>query len=164
MEDPEHKRFSSQLSHRRDRSRRPGRPRPRRLRPSGRHCYRDRGHRGRWRGQRPGLREQRLARRRSWARRGGLVETRETELLIIGAGTAVAAVATAADLGLDFTWREKTGLHPAHLAWFGAINSKYTKAAGAEVDTAKLLNEFTRYASGQADQRVVRVWIDEAPR
>ena len=46
--------------------------------------------------------------------------------------------------------------------WFGAINTMYTKAAGVEIDTAKLLNEFTRYASNQADQRVVRVWIDES--
>ena len=94
---------------------------------------------------------------------GDLVETRETELLIIGAGNGgMAAAATAADLGLDFTLCEKTGSIQRTRHWFGAINTKYTKAAGAEVDTAKLLNEFTRYASGQADQRVVRVWIDES--
>ena len=80
---------------------------------------------------------------------GDLVETRETELLIIGAGNGgMAAAATAADLGLDFTLCEKTGSIQRTRHWFGAINTKYTKAAGAEVDTAKLLNEFTRYASG----------------
>lgn len=92
-----------------------------------------------------------------------IVETRDTELLIIGAGNGgMAAAATAADLGLDFTLCEKTESIQKTRHWFGAINTKYTKAAGAEVDTAKLLNEFTRYASGQADQRVVRVWIDES--
>ena len=94
---------------------------------------------------------------------GDIVETRDTELLIIGAGNGgMAAAATAADLGLDFTLCEKTESIQKTRHWFGAINTKYTKAAGAEVDTAKLLNEFTRYASGQADQRVVRVWIDES--
>lgn len=94
---------------------------------------------------------------------GDIVETRDTELLIVGAGNGgMAAAATAADLGLDFTLCEKTGSVQRTRHWFGAINTMYTKAAGVEIDTAKLLNEFTRYASNQADQRVVRVWIDES--
>ena len=81
----------------------------------------------------------------------------------MGAGNGgMAAAATAADLGLDFTLCEKTGSVQRTRHWFGAINTMYTKAAGVEIDTAKLLNEFTRYASNQADQRVVRVWIDES--
>lgn len=94
---------------------------------------------------------------------GDIVETRDTELLIVGAGNGgMAAAATAADLGLDFTLCEKTGSVQRTRHWFGAINTMYTKDAGVEIDTAKLLNEFTRYASNQADQRVVRVWIDES--
>lgn len=94
---------------------------------------------------------------------GDIVETRETDLLIVGAGNGgMAAAATAADLGLDFTLCEKTGAIQRTRHWFGAINTSYTKAAGVEIDKAKLLNEFTRYASNQADQRVVRVWIDES--
>ncbi|WP_080801763.1 FAD-binding protein [Arabiibacter massiliensis] len=94
---------------------------------------------------------------------GDIKETKTTELLIIGAGNGgMAAAATAADLGLDFTICEKSGSVQRTRHWFGAINTKYTEAAGAHVDTAQLLNEFTRYASGQADQRVVRVWIDES--
>ncbi|AJC11406.1 fumarate reductase [Berryella intestinalis] len=90
-------------------------------------------------------------------------ETRETDLLIIGAGNGgMAAAATAADLGIDFTLCEKASKIQRSRHWFGAINTKYTEAAGLRVDTGKLLNEFTRYASGQADQRVVKVWIDES--
>ncbi len=92
-----------------------------------------------------------------------IVDTRDTELLIIGAGNGgMAAAATAADLGIDFTLCEKTGSIQRTRHWFGAINTMYTKEAGVEIDTGKLLNEFTRYASNQADQRVVRVWIDES--
>ncbi|WP_251177839.1 FAD-binding protein [Adlercreutzia agrestimuris] len=92
-----------------------------------------------------------------------IIETRDTELLIVGAGNGgMAAAATAADLGLDFTLCEKTESIQRTRHWFGAINTMYTKAANIEIDTAKLLNEFTRYSSNQADQRVVRVWIDES--
>lgn len=81
-----------------------------------------------------------------------IIETRETELLIIGAGNGgMSAAATAADLGLDFTLCEKTGDIQKSRHWFGAINTRYTEAAGAHVDEGRLLNEFSRYASGQCD-------------
>lgn len=90
-------------------------------------------------------------------------ETKETDLLIIGAGNGgMAAAATAADLGMDFIICEKSDAMQRSRHWFGAINTKYTKAAGMEVDEGKLLNEFTRYASGQCDQRVINVWIKES--
>lgn len=94
---------------------------------------------------------------------GDITDTQETDLLIIGAGNGgMAAAATAADLGINFTICEKASEIQRTRHWFGAINSSYTKAAGITVDENKLLNEFTRYASGQADQRVVRVWIRES--
>lgn len=92
-----------------------------------------------------------------------IIETRETELLIIGAGNGgMSAAATAAGLGLDFTLCEKTGDIQKSRHWFGAINTRYTEAAGAHVDEGRLLNEFSRYASGQCDQRVINVWIRES--
>lgn len=92
-----------------------------------------------------------------------ITETKDTELLIIGAGNGgMAAAATAADLGLDFTICEKTSSVQRTRHWFGAVNSKYTRAAGASVDEGRLLNEFTRYASGQCNQRVINVWIKES--
>lgn len=90
-------------------------------------------------------------------------ETKDTDLLIIGAGNGgMAAAATAADLGLKFTICEKSDSIQKTRHWFGAINTRYTKAAGLQVDEGKLLNEFTRYASGQCDQRVINVWIKES--
>lgn len=90
-------------------------------------------------------------------------ETKTTELLIVGAGNGgMAAAATAADLGLDFTLCEKTDSIQRTRHWFGAVNSSYTAAAGVSVDKSRLLNEFSRYASGQVNQRVIRVWIDES--
>ncbi|MEG2932187.1 MAG: FAD-binding protein, partial [Gordonibacter sp.] len=90
-------------------------------------------------------------------------ETKSTDLLIIGAGNGgMAAAATATDLGVDFMLCEKTGSIQRSRHWFGAINTKYTKAAGVEVDEGRLLNEFSRYASGQCDQRVIRTWIRES--
>src|SRR5699024_6390910 len=92
-----------------------------------------------------------------------IVETKSTELLIVGAGNGgMAAAATAADLGVDFMLCEKTGSVQRTRHWFGAINTKYTEAAGAHVNEQQLLNEFSRYASGQCDQRVIRVWIRES--
>lgn len=94
---------------------------------------------------------------------GDIVETRDTELLIIGAGNAgMAAAATAADLGLDFTLCEKSGSMQSTRHWFGAVNTRYTEEAGAKVDTARLLNELMRYSSCQGDPRVARVWIEES--
>lgn len=74
----------------------------------------------------------------------------------------MAAAATAADLGIDFMLCEKSGSIQRSRHWFGAINTKYTEAAGAHVDEGRLLNEFSRYASGQCDQRVIRVWIERS--
>ena len=42
------------------------------------------------------------------------------------------------------------------------VNSKAALAQGGEVDTMKLLNELTRYASGKCRQDVIKVWIDES--
>ncbi len=90
-------------------------------------------------------------------------ETKETDLLIVGAGNGgLAAAATAADLGLDFMLCEKMKSIQRTRHWFGAINTRYTKDAGLEVDEGRLLNEWARYASGQCDQRVIRVWIRES--
>jgi fumarate reductase flavoprotein subunit len=92
-----------------------------------------------------------------------IVETRECELLIIGAGNAgMAAAATAAELGMDIIVAEKGEAVGDTRHWLGAVNSKYVLEAGVEDDKGKLLNELARYASGKCDQRVWKVWIDES--
>lgn len=92
-----------------------------------------------------------------------VVEKIECEVLIVGAGNAgMAAAATAANAGLDFVVCEKGHVVAESRHWLGAVNSKYTKEAGFEVDEGKLLNELSRYASGRCDQSVWRTWIRES--
>lgn len=92
-----------------------------------------------------------------------ITETLETDLLIVGAGNAgLAAAVSASDNKLDFIIAEKgeTCMKTRH--WFGAVNSKYTEAAGVKVNKLRLLNELCRYSSGKADPRVIKMWIDES--
>ena len=52
-----------------------------------------------------------------------IVETRECELLIVGAGNAgMAAAASAAELGMDFLVAEKGSVVGATRHWLGAVN------------------------------------------
>lgn len=92
----------------------------------------------------------------------GIVETRNTDFLIIGAGNAgMVAAATASDLGLDFILAEKEGCVGDTREYLGAINTKYSLEVADPVDEMKLLNELTRYASGRVDQRVIKTWLNE---
>lgn len=90
-------------------------------------------------------------------------ETKETDILIVGAGmSGIMAAATAADLGLKFIVTDKgSDVAAAHYD-FGAINSKFTTAQGLSVDKGRLLNEMNRYASFKNDSHVTRTWIDNS--
>ena len=92
-----------------------------------------------------------------------IARTEDTDLLIIGAGTAgLAAAASACDLGLNFVLCEKSGTVQETREYWGAVDTKYQKQAGVEIDKQKLLNEITRYASGKCNQEVIKVWIEES--
>ena len=92
-----------------------------------------------------------------------IAETWNTDLLIVGAGNGgMVAASNAADLGLDFRVIEQMSIVADSRDFFGAVNSKYTLAAGCKVDYATLLGELSRYASGKCDQRVIKVWMDES--
>ena len=92
-----------------------------------------------------------------------IARTEDTGFLIIGAGTAgLAAAASAADLGLDFILCEKSGTVQETREYWGAVDTKYQKQMGVEIDKPKLLNEITRYASGKCNQEVIKVWLEES--
>ena len=92
-----------------------------------------------------------------------IVKTEETDFLVIGAGTAgLSAAGTASDLGMDFILCEKNDAVQETREYLGIVNSKPAVAQGGEVDSLKLLNELTRYASGKCNQDVIKVWIDES--
>ena len=92
-----------------------------------------------------------------------IVDTRDCELLIVGAGNAgMAAAASAAELGMNFIVAEKGAMVGQTRHWLGAVNSKYVLDAGYEDNKGQVLNELARYASGKCDMRVWKVWIDES--
>ena len=94
---------------------------------------------------------------------GDIVKTEDTDFLIVGAGAAgMCAAGTASDLGMDFILCEKNDSVQETREYLGVVNSKAALAQGGEVDTMKLLNELTRYASGKCRQDVIKVWIDES--
>ncbi|MEG0756834.1 MAG: FAD-binding protein, partial [Raoultibacter sp.] len=92
-----------------------------------------------------------------------ITNTKDCEILIIGAGmSGIAAAATAADLGVDFIVADK-GAEPAAPHFdVGAINSKFTAALGESVDEGRLLNELNRYASYKNDATVANTWIKQS--
>lgn len=90
-----------------------------------------------------------------------IAETKDTDILIVGAGmSGIMAAATAADLGLKFIVTDKATEVAASHYDVGAINSKFTAAAGVSVDKGRLLNEMNRYASFKNDSTVTRTWIN----
>lgn len=91
------------------------------------------------------------------------METKDTTLLIIGAGTAgLACAGTAVDMGLDFILAEKLTTIAESRVYIGAVNSAMQQAAGITIDEGKLLNELVRYASGKCNRDLVKVWINES--
>ena len=92
-----------------------------------------------------------------------ITETLETDLLIVGAGNAgLAGAVFASDQGVDFIIAEKGEACMSTRHWFGAVNTKYTQEAGIEINKMQILNELCRYASGKADTRVIKMWVDES--
>ena len=92
-----------------------------------------------------------------------IADTKETTLLIVGAGTAGrACAATALDMGLDFFLAEKLPVISESREYMGAVNTQLIKDAGLEADTGMLLNELSRYASGKCDRDLIKMWIDES--
>lgn len=92
-----------------------------------------------------------------------ITDTKETTLLIVGAGTAgLACAATALDMGLDFFLAEKLSVISESREYMGAVNTQLIKDAGIEADTGMLLNELSRYASGKCDRDLIKMWIDES--
>ena len=92
-----------------------------------------------------------------------IVETLDTDFLIIGAGTAgLAAAGAAADLGLNFIACDKSNQVPETREYLGGVDTAYAKANNVTIDRPKLLNELTRYASGKCNQKLIKRWIDDS--
>ena len=93
-----------------------------------------------------------------------IVETKETDFLIIGAGNGgMVAAATAADEGLDFIICERNNQVQKTRDWIGAVDTAQQKDAGVEIDHNELINELARYASYKCDMNVWRTWVADVP-
>uniref|UniRef100_UPI0033145DEF FAD-binding protein n=1 Tax=Slackia heliotrinireducens TaxID=84110 RepID=UPI0033145DEF len=92
-----------------------------------------------------------------------IVETIDTDLLIVGAGNAgCVAAATAANLDMNFIVCEKNNSVATPRYWNGFVNTSLHEEVGLSVDKMKALNELTRYASGNCDQEVWKTWLNES--
>ncbi len=93
-----------------------------------------------------------------------IVETLETDMLIVGAGNGgMCAGAYATKNGLDFRIIEK-GTEPARVrGWYGACDTEDILATGeAPMDRAAMLNELKRFSSGKANLKLYGTWFNES--
>lgn len=94
---------------------------------------------------------------------GDIVASYDCDLLIVGAGCAgLAAAATAAEMGLNFILCDKALVVPETREYLGAVNTSKSLAVSDPVDTGKLLNELSRYASGKCNRDLIKLWIDNS--
>ena len=90
-----------------------------------------------------------------------IVNTLETETLIVGAGcSGLVAGMAAAERGMDFILCESLPTYGGSHNDIGAMGSRFQEEGGLEVDKGRWLNEWARYASFKNDQTVGRVWTD----
>lgn len=92
-----------------------------------------------------------------------IVETVETEILVVGAGNAgLMAAARASSQGANVLVIEKGLSSMNEREWIGAVGTTAAKEAGVEVDKNKLVAELCRYASHRCDERLVRLWVNHS--
>ncbi len=92
-----------------------------------------------------------------------IVNTLETDILIVGAGcSGLVAGLAAAERGLDFILCETLPQYSGAHSDIGCCNSRFQAEQGLEIDEGRWLNEWARYASFKNDQSVGRVWIENS--
>ena len=91
-----------------------------------------------------------------------IVDTFETEVLVVGGGTGgLFAACSAAENGAKTLVIDKVtsgGIRDD----LGAINSRYQKEWGTKIDKFDYITEMTKVAAGHIDQRLVRLWCEES--
>lgn len=88
-------------------------------------------------------------------------EVLETEVLVAGGGTGgLFAACAAAEEGTKVIVLEKSGIGGGVRDNIASLNSRLQQESGAVIDKEELLHEMTRYANGQCDVRLYRLWAD----
>lgn len=97
---------------------------------------------------------------------GEVAETIETEVLVIGSGTAGwPAALTAAENGAKVLMIERYGYLNTPKDDLGAINSRLQQETIKQypylaIDKMKLLKDAVRYANGYVDSDLIKLWMD----
>ena len=93
---------------------------------------------------------------------GDCVETIDTDVLVIGAGTAgYFAACAAAEKGVKTLLIEKSGNgNSVRSSALGAVNSRLQQAEGekAAIDPMEIVNDMDRYANGQVSVPLLKKW------
>ena len=90
-------------------------------------------------------------------------ETLETEVLVVGAGTGgMFAACSAAENGAKVLVVEKYPTGGGIRDDLGAINSRYQKEWGTQIDKFDYITEMTHIANGHLDQRLVKLFCEES--
>ena len=94
---------------------------------------------------------------------GDIAETKDTDLLIVGAGNGgMIAGAYASDQKMDFILCEKGTEVGATRHWFNAVDTKPFTDQGYHTDRARLHGEWARYSSGTCDHNLINMWMNES--
>ena len=91
-----------------------------------------------------------------------IVQTLDTEVLVVGGGTSgLFAAASAAENGAKTMVAEKFTGGGVRIG-FGALGSRLQKEANVEVDKDAVVRELLRYSNHNADVRLLKTWADHS--
>lgn len=92
-----------------------------------------------------------------------VVETIESDVIVIGAGTGGQYVAASClEKGLKVVVLEKNDKVSTLRNDWGAIGSKWQKAEGVEIDPAAILHAHAWYSANRIDMRLPKIWAAES--
>lgn len=92
-----------------------------------------------------------------------ILETVNTEVLVVGAGNAgLMTAARAAGNGANVLVIEKSISSMNERHWLGAVGTEEADAADIDIDKNKLAAELCRYASHRCDESLIRLWINHS--